>query len=192
MRRQTATSTAGASQANSNLDQGLGSGWGNGKPVARNKRADAALGAKPTGRMLSLARRQALSGRGKGAVNSPTSAAGLARQANPKLSGRELAQKVRDQRSNNGGVGERKSPPSGRMRAKPELQGATDQPWKVAVTETAMGQVVTGTKVGRSRKTTGDEPSTCRSVTGTEYMGADIFREFCQAEPEARSRQGAA
>jgi len=185
-----ATSTAEASPANSSRDQGLGSGWGNGKPAARNRRADAALGAKPTGRMLSLARRQALSARGKGAANSPTSAAGLARQANPRLSGRELAQKVRDQRSNNGGAGERKSPPSGRMRAKPELRGATDQPWKVAVTETVLGQVVTGTKVGRSRKTTGDEPSTCRSVTGTEYMGADIFREFCQAEPQPAVAKG--
>ena len=37
--------------------------------------------------------------------------------------------------------------------------------------------------VGRSHKTTGDEPSTCRNVTGTEYMGADIFRDFCQTEP---------
>ncbi len=177
-------STAASSQTSVGLDRGVGNGMGTGRPAARNKRADAALGAKPTGRMLSLARRQALSGRGKGATNSPTSAAGLARQANPKLSGRELAQKVRDQRSTNGAVGERKSPPSGRMRAKPELRGATDQPWKVGVTETAMGQLVTGTKVGRSRKTTGDEPSTCRSVTGTEYMGADIFREFCQAEPQ--------
>jgi hypothetical protein len=68
------------------------------------------------------------------------------------------------------------------VRPKVDLQGATDQPWKVGVTETAMGQRVTGTKVGRSLKTTGDEPSTCRPVTGTEYMGADIFREFCQAE----------
>jgi hypothetical protein len=30
---------------------------------------------------------------------------------------------------------------------------------------------------------TGDEPSTCRDITGTEYLGADIFRDFCQAEP---------
>jgi hypothetical protein len=160
-------------------------GNGSGTSTLRSKRADIALGAKPAGRMLSLARRRALSGRGKGAAQSPNSAASLARQANPKLSGRELAQKVRDQRSTNGGIGERKSPPSGRMRAKPQSQGATDQPWKVGVTETALGQIVTGTKVGRSRKTTGDEPSTCRSVTGTEYMGADIFREFCQAEPQA-------
>lgn len=147
----------------------------------RSKRADAALGAKPTGRMVALARRAALSGRGKGAANSPRSVASLARQANPKLSGRELAQKVRAQRSNNGSAGERKSQPCGRVR--PSRSGAADQPWKVGVTETAQGQQITGTRVGRSVKTTGDEPSTCRSVTGTEYMGAEIFREFCQAEP---------
>jgi hypothetical protein len=37
--------------------------------------------------------------------------------------------------------------------------------------------------VGRSVSVTGDEPSTCRAVTGTEYMGADVFRDFCQTEP---------
>jgi hypothetical protein len=166
-----------------------GSAPGNGKRAPRNKRAEAALGAKPTGRALSLARRAALSNRGKGATNAPSSAAGLARQANPKLSGRELAQKVRAQRSVNGGAGERKSKPSGRMRPQAELRGAADQPWKVGVTETAMGQSVTGTKVGRSRKTTGDEPSTCRTITGTEYMGADIFREFCQTDPPQGSQK---
>jgi hypothetical protein len=159
------------------------SGLGNGKVALRNKRADAALGAKPTSRMVSLARRAALSSRGKGANNAHSSPASLARQANPRLSGRELAQKVRAQRSTNGGAGERKSPPSGRMRPAAQRQGASDQPWKVGVSETALGQSVTGTRVGRSRKTTGDEPSTCRNVTGTEYLGADIFREFCQTEP---------
>jgi hypothetical protein len=43
--------------------------------------------------------------------------------------------------------------------------------------------------VGRSRDVTGDEASTCRNVTGTEYMGADIFREFCQAEPAKAPRR---
>ena len=165
-----------------NSGNNLASSLSTAKPGPRNKRADAALAAKPTGRMLSLARRAALSSRGKNASQNHSSAAGLARQANPKLSGRELAQKVRAQRSNNGSAGERKSRPSGRVRPKVDLQGATDQPWKVGVTETALGQRVTGTKVGRSVKTTGDEPSTCRPVTGTEYMGADIFREFCQTE----------
>ena len=37
--------------------------------------------------------------------------------------------------------------------------------------------------VGRSASVTGDEPSTCRAITGTEYLGADIFRDFCQTDP---------
>ncbi|WP_242475536.1 CsoS2 family carboxysome shell protein [Thiohalocapsa halophila] len=166
------------------------SGFGNGKHAAlRNKRTEAALGAKPPARMQALARRAALSSRGKNAAVGAQSTASLARQANPKLTARELAQKVRAQRSANGGAGERKSPPVGRIHPNKRKaqqgasQGATDQPWKVAVTETGLGQFVTGTKVGRSWRTTGDEPSTCRNVTGTEYMGADIFREFCQTDP---------
>jgi hypothetical protein len=169
---------------------GLGNGKGNGKHAAlRNKRADAALGAKPPARMQALARRAALSSRGKSAAVGAQSTASLARQANPKLTARELAQKVRAQRSANGGAGERKSPPVGRIHPNKRKaqqgtsQGASDQPWKVAVSETGLGQFVTGTKVGRSWRTTGDEPSTCRNVTGTEYMGADIFREFCQTDP---------
>ena len=153
------------------------------KPQATNtkRKVNPALAAKPAGRAVVLARRAALSGRGKGATNVPSSVAGIARQANPKLTGRELAQRVRAQRSSNGGAGERKSQPSGRMR--PNRLGAADQPWKVGVSETSQGQYVTGTRVGRSPKTTGDEPSTCRTITGTEYMGADIFREFCQTDP---------
>ncbi len=161
-------------------------GFGNGKNGGlRNKRADAALGAKNPARMHALARRAAQSTRGKGAAVGAQSTASLARQANPKLTSRELAQRVRAARSTNGGAGERKSPPVGRVHPnkRKALQGAADQPWKVAVSETATGQLVTGTKVGRSRSTTGDEPSTCRTVTGTEYMGADIFREFCQTDP---------
>jgi len=74
--------------------------------------------------------------------------------------------------------------PCGRVRPKTsaETGAAQDAPWKVGAGETSHGQTVTGTMVGRSRKTTGDEPSTCRAVTGTEYLGADIFREFCQTE----------
>ncbi|WP_328987319.1 CsoS2 family carboxysome shell protein [Thiorhodovibrio winogradskyi] len=158
----------------------LGSKPGNGSRLSRR---DNGLGTKPTGRMLSLARRAAQSGRGKAATNAPTSAASLARQANPKLSGRELSQRVRAQRSHSGGAGERKSAPAGRIRPNATARGAEDQYWKVGVSETAAGQTVTGTRVGRSVKTTGDEPSTCRAVTGTEYMGADIFREFCHSEP---------
>lgn len=146
-----------------------------------NKQATKVLAAKPKGRMLSLARRAAQSTRGKHATKNPQSAASMARTANPELSGRELAQQVRSQRSTQGGAGEKRSAPCGRMR--PKSEGAADQPWKVGVSETASGSSVTGTRVGRSQKTTGDEPSTCRNVTGTEYMGAEIFREFCQSDP---------
>jgi hypothetical protein len=140
---------------------------------------------KPTGRMLALARRAASSGRGKAAVNTPATTASLARQANPQLSGRELAQTVRAHRSTAGSAGTRRAQPTGRVRPGRDRQvgAAADQPWKVGVSETAQGQFVTGTRVGRSRSVTGDEPSVCREVTGTEYMGAEIFRDFCQAEP---------
>ena len=89
------------------------------------------------------------------------------------------------QRSARGSAGEKKSQPTGRVRpTKPSTSAAAeDQPWKVGASETTSGQTVTGTMVGRSASVTGDEPSTCRAVTGTEYLGADIFRAFCQTEP---------
>jgi len=108
------------------------------------------------------------------------------RAANPELSGRELAKALREQRSRRGGAGQKKSAPVGRSRAArsaPAQGAAQDAPWKVGASQTSYGQTVTGTMVGRSRDVTGDEASACRTVTGTEYMGADIFREFCQSEP---------
>ncbi|MCO6413890.1 MAG: CsoS2 family carboxysome shell protein [Thiogranum sp.] len=137
-------------------------------------------------RATARARRLAMSSRGKGAMNgNGVTAAGSARIAHPHLSSRDLAQVLRAQRSQKGAGGSKKAAPTGRMRpARPAAGGgAVDAHWKVGASETAHGQVVTGTMVGRSRKTTGDEPSTCRTVTGTEYMGADIFRDFCQSEP---------
>jgi len=153
----------------------------NGEGAVRARRVKGST-AQPLGRLVALARRSALSTRGKAAADTPTSAAGLARQADPGLSGRELAQRVRERRSRNGSAGLRKTQSSGRMRAE-RRQGAADQSWKVGVSETAAGQTVTGTRVGRSTKTTGDEPSTCRTITGTEYLGAEIFHEFCQTPP---------
>jgi hypothetical protein len=144
---------------------------------------------KSSSRLVALARRKAQSTRGKGAGDNATSAAGLARQANPRLSSRELSQKVREQRSRNGSSGARKTPSAGQIRAARRKGAAADQPWKVGASETVQGQLVTGTNVSRSLKTTGDEASTCRTITGTEYMGAEIFREFCQAEPQPGTRK---
>ncbi len=158
------------------------------RPMPRNT---AAL--SNSGRALSRARRQALSSKGKGGLSANgMSAAQTARASNPNLSSRELAQALRAQRSRNGKAGQKKTEPTGRMRpAKPTATGgAQDAPWKVGASETGHGQTVTGTMVGRSGRVTGDEPSTCRAITGTEYLGADIFRSFCEAEPGKGPRKG--
>lgn len=160
---------------------------GNGTAQDRRRNAPRrnAPNTQPAGRLQSRARRAALSTRGKSAAGTPASAASLARQANPRLSGRELARSVRAQRSQGGAMGTRRTPPAGRTR--PGRSGpAQDQPWKVGLSETAAGQSVTGTRVGRSRSVTGDDSGTCRAVTGTEYLGAEIFHEFCQTTPPNR------
>jgi hypothetical protein len=38
--------------------------------------------------------------------------------------------------------------------------------------------------VGRAAKVTGNEPGTCKSVTGTEYVGAEENETFCGTKPE--------
>ena len=143
------------------------------------------IAANPS-KAAALARRKAQSTRGKAAIPaSGMSEAQTARAANPDLSSRELAQALRESRSTRGKTCTGpKCRPTGKVRKKPEAAGATDQPWKVGVSETAHGQSVTGTMVGRDKDVTGDEASTCRAITGTEYLGADVFREFCQAEPQ--------
>ena len=41
--------------------------------------------------------------------------------------------------------------------------------------------VVSGTRTGRSAKVTGDEPGTCKIVTGTEYLSANQSAAYCGA-----------
>jgi hypothetical protein len=138
---------------------------------------------RSAGRAASLARREAMSSRGKAGISkNGISAAQAARAGNPHLTSRELAMTLREERSRNGGSGRKKSAPCGRVRPKAAVE-------KVGASETSRGQTVTGTMVGRSTSVTGDEPSTCRGVTGTEYLGADIFRDFCQSDPKATPRK---
>jgi len=137
------------------------------------------------GRKLAMARRSALAERGKAgadAQNATTSPAAVARRLEPRLSGRELAQRVREQRSREGGRGTPKSAPCGRQR-KAQQGAAQDAPWKVGVSETSHSHAVTGTQVNRSDDVTGNEAGTCREVTGTEYMGAEVFQAFCDTRP---------
>ena len=51
---------------------------------------------------------------------------------------------------------------------------------KIGVSGTSRGSLLTGTQVGRSVRVTGDESGSCKTVTGTEYLGAERFDEFCQ------------
>ena len=165
-----------------------------GAAVARprsRRRVRAAIAQNP-GKAAALARRRAQSSRGKAGISSAgMSEAQTARAANPQLSGRELARALREQRSRRGSSGQKKSAPTGRRRKAADSKpgAATDAPWKVGASETNQGQTVTGTMVGRSHDVTGDEPSTCRGITGTEYLGADIFREFCQSDPASAPRK---
>ena len=61
---------------------------------------------------------------------------------------------------------------------------------------TNKGLRVSGTLTGRSRKVTGDEPGTCKAITGTPYAGLEQAADYCepprQREIQARSRQLAA
>jgi len=70
--------------------------------------------------------------------------------------------------------------PSGRMRARME----TPAPAKVEEGHTLAGQGVTGTMVERSKKVTGNEPGSCRGITGTEYIGAEQYDSLCSTRPE--------
>ena len=137
-------------------------------------------------RALVLARREAMSKHGKTAGKQPTSAAAVARQANPDLTSRELAQQVRELRAKAGARNKQSAGvtrPTGPNRHGAKQAAAADAHWKVGESTTSAGQTVTGTQANRSVKTTGNEASTCRTITGTEYLGAEVFQTFCQSAP---------
>mgnify|MGYP001554145457 FL=1 len=139
-------------------------------------------------RAASLARREAMSTRGKGGIGkNGMTAAQTARAGKPNMTSRDLSKALREQRSKTGGAGQKSSQPCGRRRPSKSADAgaAQDAPWKVGASETTQGQTVTGTMVGRKANMTGDEPSTCRTITGTEYLGADIFSDFCETAPAA-------
>jgi len=139
-----------------------------------------------TSRDIVLARREAQSKHGKSATKQNTSAASLARRGDPDLSSREISQRVRELRSKTGATGKKgngKCRPCGPNKNGSKMNIA-DASWKVGTSETNSGQTVTGTQANRSLKTTGNEASTCRSVTGTQYLGSEVLNQFCQNQPE--------
>jgi len=130
----------------------------------------AVVSASSTGRMLSRARRAAMSGRGKAGLDAhgkSNSSASLARQANPEISGRDLARVVRESRSKGGSRGSASGVPTRTRRPR----------------NAAEAKAISGTKVGHTEKLTGDEAGLCHSgVTGTNYMASEVFEKFCQGE----------
>jgi len=132
-------------------------------------------------RAAALSRRKALSTKGKSALKGgAVSAASAARASNPDMSSRELAKILRTERSAKGKTSNKDvamKPTGPRRRA-----ASQEAPVKVGESDTASGQTITGTMVDRKNDVTGNEASTCRGITGTEYMGADVFKDYCQAD----------
>ncbi|WP_269624473.1 CsoS2 family carboxysome shell protein [Prochlorococcus marinus] len=134
-------------------------------------------------RAFVLARREALSKHGKSAGKQPTTAASVARQGNPDLTTKEIAQRVRELKSKTGATGKTRTsvtrPCGPNKNGAKQNASAPDAHWKVGMSETSTGQLVTGTQANRSLKTTGNEASTCRSITGTQYLGSEVIDSFC-------------
>ena len=56
-------------------------------------------------------------------------------------------------------------------------------PEKVVMSTTAMGNMTSGTQVGRLESVTGTEYGQCKNVTGTGYQSAEEAKELCGSEP---------
>lgn len=146
---------------------------------------------EPMGRALARARRAALSQDGKAGLKRVAQATKIASSMPGQdwqaaiakgATGRQKAMQRRVVQSLAGSIKPAKDTrPAGRMRARLE----TPAPAKVEEGHTLSGHGVTGTMVERSKKVTGNEPGSCRAVTGTEYIGAEQFDTMCSARPAA-------
>ena len=146
---------------------------------------------EPMGRALARARRAALSQDGKAGLKRVAQATKIASSMPGQdwqaaiakgATGRQKAMQRRVVQSLAGSIKPAKNThPAGRMRARLE----TPAPAKVEEGHTLSGHGVTGTMVERSKKVTGNEPGSCRAVTGTEYIGAEQYDTMCSARPAA-------
>lgn len=145
----------------------------------------------PTVRALARARRAALAQDGKAGLKRVAQATKIAatlpgqdwQMAIAKgATGRQIAMQRRLVQSLAGrtGTSQAGTRPTGRVRVRPQLPA----PPKVEEGHTLSGQTVTGTMVERSPKVTGNEPGSCRIITGTEYIGAEQYVSICKTRPE--------
>ena len=149
----------------------------------------AASTSMPTGRALARARRVALSQDGKAGLKRVAQATKIAaavpgqdwQTAMTKgATGRQVALQRRVVQSLTGRTEASSARPSGRVRARCVSIPA---PAKVEEGHTLSGRGITGTMVERSKKVTGNEPGSCRPITGTEYIGVEQFDSLCSTRP---------
>jgi hypothetical protein len=76
---------------------------------------------------------------------------------------------------------------TGTQYTKPSEIGAA--PPKVGASATLRGGAVTGTMVGRRQKMTGDEPGSCRNITGDDYIGREQYSDFCETTPAPQDQK---
>ncbi|MEW5965407.1 MAG: CsoS2 family carboxysome shell protein [Pseudomonadota bacterium] len=144
---------------------------------------------QPTGRALAQARRAALAQDGKAGLKRVAQATKIAaampgqdwQAAIAKgATGRQVAMQRRLVQALTGRSGASEpARPSGRQRAR----NVVPAPAKVEEGHTLSGQSVTGTMVERSKRVTGNEPGSCRAITGTEYIGSEQFDSLCSKRP---------
>ncbi len=109
---------------------------------------------------------------GNGAGAAPPAASQLGQ-------GRRAAMQRRQAMATRGRSDAAQPRPSGRVRPREEAAVAP----KVEEGHTLAGQRVTGTQVERTARVTGNEPGSCRAVTGTEYIGGEQFDRLCGTRP---------
>lgn len=151
----------------------------------------------PTGRALARARREALARDGKSGLQRVAQATRIAATMPDRdwqtalqkgATGRQLAMQRRMVLSLTGRSTQESSSlnrPAGRVRPS-RTTSAAPAPSKVEESHTLAGQLVTGTQVERSQRVTGNEPGTCRSITGTEYIGQEQYEAWCGTKPQPR------
>jgi hypothetical protein len=150
----------------------------------------AKTGGQATGRALAQARRAALAQDGKAGLKRVAQATKIAASMPGQdwqaaitkgATGRQIAMQRRLVQALTGRIGAKSegARPSGRQRARLVVPA----PAKVAEGHTLSGQSVTGTMVERSKKVTGNEPGSCRAITGTEYIGSEQFDSLCNTRP---------
>ena len=65
-----------------------------------------------------------------------------------------------------------------------EIPTDRSAPPKVGTSATLSGGTITGTRVGRAASVTGNEPGTCRLVTGDQYADRAQYETFCEVSPQ--------